>query len=430
MHNLTRNSGACRRGSLVLLPVLVAALLVTGAGCRMALSERKIEARVHTQQDIAVTQNQVRLRMRALVDPMCGEIEQAADAIIAGTTNRAVQQAALRWKIEGVPAVRKALFQPDPFTAVSDTWVLFYQMADYFETGRGQEALGPASTQAAATCRRLEEEFAQIVASSTTSGDVSKARDFARKWAADHPIRYAITDRESILSRVFEREVPDTLSAGEVMAEVITTLDDLNRRLEIYSAQLFRQARWEVERVKLDLLSDLAADQAVPLAARAVQSAERAVVTIERLAPTLERAASVAAVATVKRLAPALERAVGVVQDAPKVVAVEREAAFKALDDELARTIQFAQDERIAVLEGLTKERSAALQELHATIAAERQALTSDVEQLSLKVVDHAMGQLARLLGAAVGAALLIVCLGVFLVRWLFFRRPLDIRRE
>ena len=165
MHNLTRHSGACRRGSPMLLPVLVAALLMTGTGCRMALSERKIEARVHTQQDIAVTQNQVRLRMRALVDPMCGEIEQAADAIIAGTTNRAVQQAVLRWKIEGVPAVRKALFQPDPFTAVSDTWVLFYQMADYFETGRGQEALGPASTQAAATCRRLEEEFAQIVAS-------------------------------------------------------------------------------------------------------------------------------------------------------------------------------------------------------------------------------------------------------------------------
>jgi hypothetical protein len=135
--------------------VLVAALLVTGTGCQMARSEREIEAKVHAQQDIPVTQNQVRLRMRALVDPMCGEIEQAADAIIAGTTNRAVQQAALHWKMEGVPAVRKALFQSDPFTAVSDTWVLFHQMADYFATGRGKEALGPASAQAAATCRCL-----------------------------------------------------------------------------------------------------------------------------------------------------------------------------------------------------------------------------------------------------------------------------------
>ena len=58
MHNLTRHSGACPRGSPVLLPVLVAALLVTGTGCRMALPERTIEAKVHTQQDMTVTQNQ------------------------------------------------------------------------------------------------------------------------------------------------------------------------------------------------------------------------------------------------------------------------------------------------------------------------------------------------------------------------------------
>ena len=99
MHHRTKNSGACRRGSLVLLPVFVAALLVTGTGCRMALSERTIEAKVHPQQDFAVNQHQVRLRMRALVEPMCGAIEQAADAIIADTTNRTVQQAALHWKI-------------------------------------------------------------------------------------------------------------------------------------------------------------------------------------------------------------------------------------------------------------------------------------------------------------------------------------------
>ena len=108
MHNLTRNAGACRRGSPVLLPVLVAALLMTGTGCRMALPERTIEATVHPQQDFTVNQHQVRLRMRALVEPMGGAIEQAADAIIAGTTHRTVHQAALRWKIAGVPAVWQA----------------------------------------------------------------------------------------------------------------------------------------------------------------------------------------------------------------------------------------------------------------------------------------------------------------------------------
>jgi len=68
--------------------VFVAALLVTGTGCRMALSERTIEAQVHTQQDITVTRNQIRLRMRAMVDPICGAIEQTADAIIAEALGR------------------------------------------------------------------------------------------------------------------------------------------------------------------------------------------------------------------------------------------------------------------------------------------------------------------------------------------------------
>jgi hypothetical protein len=113
----------------------------------MALPERTIEAKGHPQRDFTVNQNEVRLQMRAMVDPMCDAIEQTADAIIAGTTNRTMQQAVLRWKIEGAPALRKALFRPDPFTAMSETWVLFYQMADYFETGRGQAALGPASAR-------------------------------------------------------------------------------------------------------------------------------------------------------------------------------------------------------------------------------------------------------------------------------------------
>ena len=107
-HHRTRHSGACHRGSPVLLPLLVAALLVTDTGCRMALPQRTIEAKVHPQQDFTVNQHQVRLRMRALVEPMCGAIEQAADAIIAGTTHRTVHQAALRWKIAGVPAVWQA----------------------------------------------------------------------------------------------------------------------------------------------------------------------------------------------------------------------------------------------------------------------------------------------------------------------------------
>ena len=89
------------------------------------MPERKLEPVVHAQQDVAVTSNQLRLRMRSLVGPMSAQIEQAADQIIAGTADKTVKRAALLWKIEAVPALRKALFEPDPYSAVMDTWVLY-----------------------------------------------------------------------------------------------------------------------------------------------------------------------------------------------------------------------------------------------------------------------------------------------------------------
>src|SRR4029079_265040 len=123
--------------------------------------QRKTQSVDPAQRNVGMTQNQLRLRMRGLVGPMCGEIEQAADRIMASTTNRVVQRAALVWKIEAVPELREALFQPDPLTAAIDTWVLCCPMADYFDTGPGKAALGDFSPAAVATCRKMEGTIAE-----------------------------------------------------------------------------------------------------------------------------------------------------------------------------------------------------------------------------------------------------------------------------
>jgi len=363
--------------------LIVAALLlaVVACGCRFTMPEPKTRAPVLAQKDVAANYHQIRLRLRSMVGPACGQIEQAADQIIAGTTNAAVQRAALLWKIEGVPALRAALFQPYPYTAQFDSWVICFQMADYFETGPGQAALGDSSPIALAACRRLEEQMNQVAASMTISGDVTKGRAFAKKWASEHPIRHSITDRENTLSRVLERDISDSMSAGEAAAEITTTVDDLNRRLEIYSDQLFRQGRWEAQLFKSELMAELPVAQALPLAERAVKSAEHAVATVDRLAP-------------------AIERAIGVAETAPKLIASEREAVIKAVQDELPRTIKFVQEERVAALDRLTTERLAAIKDLQVTVVAERKALTQDFEQISLKVVDHAFWRAAQLLAA------------------------------
>ena len=360
------------------LPITVLVYVIAATGCRFAAPELKTQPGGHPSKDIALTRNQIRLRMRALVGPMCGEIEQAADQIAAGTTNRTVQRAALEWKIEAVPAMRGALFQPDPLTALMDSWVLCYQMADYFETGPGKATLGDSSPTAVAACRSLEEVLAHVAVTISVIGDVSKTRDYVRQWAADHPIQHSIAGRESALSRVLDRDAAVALSTGEVVAGVTTTVDDLNRKLDVYAGQLVREARWEAELLKLDMLTDLPLDQALPLAERAVRTEEQAAAALDRLAPAAERAAVAA-------------------ESAPNLITSEREAAIKALQEEGARTIRFMQEERIAVLAYLTQERIAALKSLEEKMEAERKGLTEDLDRISVKTVDHAAWRVAQL---------------------------------
>jgi len=386
---------------VLMFAVVGAAPIAAGVGCQVALPEQKVSPAVHAQSDVAVNHEQMRLRMRALVVPLCGQVEAAADQIIAGSRDRRVQREALRWKIEAVPALRAALFQPRPATALGDAWVLCFQMKEYFEKGAGKTALGESAPAAVSTCLNMEEQIRTIAAAMTISGDMSQTRAYAQKWAAEHPIRDSIAHRESILSRATELDVPGSLSAGEVVMDVAITLDDLNRRLDIYSDQLFRQARWEAEWIASDLLAELPVDKSLAMAERAVGAVEKAVATLDRLAPTLER--------TTRTL-----------EELPKVVATERLAATKSLQEEMIRALAFAQAERVVAFEEIQRERVASLKELHEAVTAERKAFTEDAEVLSLKVVDHAIWRVAQLVAAVCVLALFAGIGGMFLAQRLF----------
>jgi len=374
------------------------ALVASSVGCGVSMRAPRIDSRAET---MAVNVNQARLKMRSLVGPLSGEIEHTADQIAAGTADPDVRRAAIRWKIEAVPTLTAALFQPEAFTALLDTWVFFNQMADFFETGAGRNQLGDAAPVAVATSRRLEQEVAEVAATMTVAGDVSRLRAFAKQWAADHPIRYAITDRPTALARALEREVPESWSTGEAAAEFTTSVDDLNRKIDVYGGQLFRQARWEAELFGSDLrLTDLP-----PLTERAVLSAERATATLDRIAPDIERAVTVA-------------------ENTPALVVSERKAAIDAVSQDLTRTIAFLQQERIAALQQVTAERIAAISAISQTVTDERKALHQDIKRNGLELVDHAVWRLAQLTAATLivlGAATVAI---LVLVRRLFFSLP------
>ena len=192
--------------------------------------------------------------------------------------------------------------------------------------------------------------------------------------------------------------MPESWSTGEAVADITTSIDDLNRKVDVYSDHLFRQVRWEGELLGGDLrLADVP-----PLAERTVQSVERAAATFDRLAPSFERATAVA-------------------EGAPAVLASERKAAIDALERELTRTIAFLQEERIVALQQITAERVGAIGGLTHAMSEERKAVARDVERIGLEVVDHAVWRLAQLVAVvlfSLGGGTVAV---LFLVRKLFF---------
>jgi len=340
----------------IFAPVLLAA-------CSVTATERKPDTTIHAAGDVAVTTEQGRLRMRALVDPMCGRIEAAADAILASTDSPAARREALRWKIEGISALRESLFQANPNTAVSDSWVLLVQMAEYFQSGAGGEALGDARDAASTACRQLEAELSETAASMTHSKDVSDVGAFARQFAREHPLTGSISGRQSVLVRgAVSQQIATPQTATEAMGNLTVTLDDLVRRLEVYSDQVPKQARWDAELLLLD-------SERVPAVAKTLSLAESAVRTSDRGLEAADRATRLA-----ERLAPTVERAVATMEKMPETI---------------------------------TAERKATLTEVRETVARERKAMTEDIERLTIQVVDHAFWRACQLTAAVVGVALI-----------------------
>jgi len=406
--------------------VLPWCLVLIGAGCAVTPQRHQIAAQVHAESDISANFEQARLRMRALVQPMSGVIVASADEILAHTSDRTARRQALLWKIEGVPALREALFQPDPMTAVADTWVLTFQMIDYFETGPGGQALGEARPIAVTTSQQLEAAVARVAASLTISGNVADARAYARKWAADHPMRQSIAGRESALTLVTDREWPSSFSTTAAIGDLMVTVDDLNRRLEVYSAQLLDQSRWQAELFLMDSAQAHHLDTALPLAQQLVDAldrmgpaAERAVPTLEQALPLGERAVTAAGRAgeALDRTSVAVERSLAFVERSPALIAAERAAAVKALSAELTRTLAFLHGERQAALKQLDAERIAVLRELTDLAVQEGKLLTDEIDGVAVRAVDRAFLRAAQLCAAVFGAIILLM----ILARRMFF---------
>src|SRR5688500_12498397 len=100
---MTSRTGTRQTRSRAILGLLAVSVCVAAAGCMVTDRRRVVDVEVQSgKDDLRVTLEQARLRMRSMVGPRCGQVEECADAIMAAATDDRVKLAALEWKMQAV----------------------------------------------------------------------------------------------------------------------------------------------------------------------------------------------------------------------------------------------------------------------------------------------------------------------------------------
>ena len=345
-----------------------------------------------------ISATELHIRIQQMAYRFSDVIEEAANQIMAESSDPMVRRNALLWKMNAIPAAYTAVFQSEPLVALLDAWVFAVQMGQYFEAGRGKDAFGEHHTIALNASRELEAEIEDLARSVSPTGDISSIKGDVHSWALEHPIESPLFARKTTVT-----EFADVLAKGAetlgVVGRVTFGIDELATRISLYNEFLPRQARWQAE----FLLAESNAQDGVK-------------VNVDGVA----------------ELAKSLDRVLPIIEQAPELVTRERAAAFKAIREERIATLNSIGVQRVATLNWLTKERVALTDALQgervatlATLREERIASLREIEAIGNRVIvnsitetkgliDHFVWRSAQLLVVLVIACFIV---GVYIVR-------------
>jgi hypothetical protein len=352
--------------------------------------------------EVGATMPAVEMRQRVdeMVPPLLASVEQTTDRVRAEATDPAVRRRALQLKIDAVPVVYRAAFQPDPLAAMLDLWLLLYQMEDCLDAGTGPCDLGAQQAIARAQSRALREAFEgeiEKVANNPAAFDAARAR--IRETARRYPLTEegAIARRRTMTVEVARLIGTESRDAFAVVGDVSTTLTDLTSRLNTYIGDVARLGRWQAELLAEDLMLK-------PEIIGSVADLHRVADSVDGIAEVLEPAAVDAL----------LDRPLALIPE-------ERRAVLADIDRQRALTLRYLTAERIAALEAVHAERVATMAQLRQErietmeqVDQLRHQLVEDSVAQAFRVVDHLVWRLAQLVG---GLLLLAALLAWLLLR-------------
>ena len=392
------------RRNVTLLALLAAVCMGVGVGPAWAAKPRTPVT--SSAKNLEISPQELRIRVRALIRPTLGTVEEAADRIIIlETSDPVVRRGALVWKIETTTTLLSALLRNDPLLALADAWGYVLQVETLLERADVKAKYGAFTPEAAGALAEVEAQFRSFLASDQVDFGDQSFEATVRQWADRHPIEGALYRRPSMDSAVADL-LASSAGGGAFAAlgNLDETTSDVMTRMDLYTTYMPRLARWE---------SELAVDDL----ARGVDPK--------------------ALVADVDRLTGAVDRLAAVAEAAPELVARERAAALEAVSAERLAATEDLRGERRAVLDAVRQERIATLQEVEAiaqrlvdrssgplreavradltesieSVERMRKRLIDDAEVSLNRVVDHAFVRALQLLliAAALAAAGLVL---------------------
>jgi len=339
---------------------------------------------------------QVRATQNMLALQLPGIFETAADAMAAQTTDRTLRRRALMWKMEVVPALYQALFNPDPLAAALDTLALCIQLDEYYALPENQQPFAPLQSLvvgATQQARRQAEAEMRMVAGSPAG--FAKAISVMSTWTHAHPITGPLSSRPSPLGYLAElvAAAGNDVSVFQAVGDLPATVGDIATRLDIYAAFLPKAARWQVELLAYELKDQDEAQQLLVAFASIQKAADR---FSQLVSPEQVKQALAAATEEVRK---------------------QRIAALATVDTLRQQTEAYVTSERVAALAGVEMERKAVL----ADVDRQRVALLQEVDALRKQVRLDADELASRIIWrsalAAAGLLILAAVLTTFVLR-------------
>lgn len=314
---------------------------------------------------VDVPSREIRIRAAEYAMTFSQAVEIAADSILRLTSDRTVARNALLWKSYAVPAIYRSATLPDPLMAWIDSWVLTWQMRDYFETGAGRNLFGDQQHLAVEMARFISDELERAVELSGQEAGPGLGAQI-RQFATEHPLTNPYFFRASPVELLASYLGQDQISGLQAVGSMTELLEDMSHRLNMYAELLPRSGRWQAELMMAEM-----------------SDPERSAIYLEIL-NQLE----------------AMETLNAFLLNAPDLVDEQRDILLEAVDHQrlafeaaLEKYVAGATDE---ILAGITPEREAAMEELDRIMQAEIQEAVTRLDASIAQAVVSIDGTLER----------------------------------